>query len=158
MKVFFFLILLLNFSDLSACSCATLTKLTKEEIISANNVFIGKVVSVDSFDNTSRKVIFQISERLKTDSLLQITIYTGKGGADCGLSIKEGEKWYIFTYSYNNHSWASLCGRSALLSEHSISPNSINHKYHRLAVRNYKRNKHRAESEIQFIRKTSNSL
>lgn len=128
-----------------------MSKIAKESVANAEDIFIGKVIKIETDENQSRKIIFQISQRLKTGSTPQISIFTGLGGADCGLNIKKGQEWYIFTSKFNGKSWAGLCGRSALLSEHSIPTNSYRKKYYREAVRQYKRDKTRALSEIKFI-------
>jgi hypothetical protein len=98
----------------------------------------------------SRKITFKLTERLKTDSITQITVLTGLGDADCGLNFKEGQDWYVFTYDNNGNSWAGLCGRTALLSEHSIQ--NSNKKYNRQAVKNYRKHRKRANKEIKFIK------
>lgn len=137
--------------DLFACTCGSIPKIDKQAVVNAKDIFIGKVIRIESNDNQSTKITFQIAERLKTDSTAQISIFTGLDGADCGLNIKEGQEWYIFTSNVNGKSWAGLCSRSALLSEHSIPPNSYRKKYYRQAVRQYKRDKARAQREIKFI-------
>jgi len=128
-------------------------KIDKESVVEAEDIFIGKVIGIETKDNLSRKITFQILQRLKTNSTAQISVFTGLGGADCGLNIKEGQQWYIFTSNINGKSWAGLCSRSALLSKHSIPTNPYRKKYYKKAVRQYKRDKARAFGEIKFIHK-----
>lgn len=151
MKSILISILLLVSYDLIACDCESIPKIDKKSVANAEDIFIGKVIKIETNDNHSRKITFQISQRLKIDSTAQISVFTGLGGADCGLNIKEGQEWYIFASNFNGKAWAGLCSRSALLSEHSIPPNSYRKKYYREAIQQYKRNKARALSEIEFI-------
>jgi hypothetical protein len=131
------ILLLIPFVTVStlACSCIQLPKISNEEIKNAKNIFIGVVLKVEEVDNRSRKVTLQIIESFKTDSINQITILTGIGGADCGLYFSVGQKWYVFAHNSGNEVWASLCGRSALLSKK---------KYNKHAYR-------RAKQEINYI-------
>lgn len=151
MKSIFIILLLFTSFDLLACSCGTVSKIDEEAVGKAKDIFIGRVLKIEPFNNRSRKITFQLSVRLKTDSSTQITILTGLGDADCGLSLKEGQEWYVFTYNYDGMSWAGLCGRSALLSEHSIQ--NSNKKYYRQAVKEYNKQRKRALKEINFIKR-----
>jgi len=154
MKTVLILLFSLIYSDLLACSCSSLIpRINKRAITNAKDIFIGKVIKIEQNDSHSKRIVFQIVEALKTDSATTISVFTGLGGGDCGLTVEEGQEWYIFSYEENAQAWAGICGRSALLSEPSISPNPYSNKHEKQAIRYYNKSKIRAKREINFVRK-----
>lgn len=150
---FFISLLLFTSSHLIACSCKPLSKINDEEISKAKDIFIGKVLTVEEVDGSIQKIVFQVIERLKTTDSTQVEVINGWSAGVCGLNVKPGQEWYIFTSEYADKSWVTLCGRNALLSSPSYSENEFSNRQLRRYMRQYNKAKSRAKKEIRYIKK-----
>lgn len=95
-----------------ACRCAELDAITKQEVKDATDIFIGKVVAVDTLVN-SDKVIYSISvtETIKGEQRQERIVKTSISGAACGLTLKLGDVWFFFITSYKGELRVNMCGR-----------------------------------------------
>ncbi|MBD2714564.1 hypothetical protein KBK19_05920 [Microvirga sp. STR05] len=135
-----------------ACQCKGLKKLRKAELLNAESVFIGRVISVDSADSWNRVVVLEVIDNLKKDGRKKMSILTGGGMGDCGLPIKAGQEWYIFTQTIEGKVAATICGRSMLLND-SLASISNMHGYDNFLFEKYSDNVRRVAEEIKYIRR-----
>lgn len=153
--LFILTILLFNTVDTLACSCGELDRISKDDFDKAGEIFIGLVIKVEEDrDNWTKAVTFQVTDRLKaTGQTKEITIWTALDGAACGLSTKEGDKWYIFAYrNDDNKLVAGLCGRSVNLDK-KFRIKDYGLKYAFLEKRAWKKDLRRYKKEKRFIKK-----
>ncbi len=119
MKLFVTIILLFQLrTSLVACNCADLKPLKRQEFKKAGLVFIGKVLRIDYNEQENKKnITFEVKEWLKgNERTSKVIISTASYSASCGLSITEGESWYIFVDQEDNNSfYVGRCGRSVQL-------------------------------------------
>lgn len=139
---------------LISCSCGEIKKLTEEGVKKSPNIFIGKIINIE-IDSINYEIIatFLVSKKIKNIAKNDtIKIITSSSGASCGLGFKINQKWYIFSYEYENSLYAGLCGRSVKLNDrYKISKIGfkywwLNEKYHRKKMKRYR-------SEKRFIKK-----
>ena len=140
--------------DSIACGCSGLNKIDLDDYERAGEIFIGQVISVkEDRDNWVKEVTFEVEEKLKpTEAESEITITTALDLAACGLSTKEGDKWYIFAH-YNDQGklTAGLCGRSVNLDKKfKIADYGLKYAY--LHKRAWKKKVRRYRQEKRFIR------
>lgn len=76
----------------SACSCAPVT--TAEMVESAHTVFVGEEIARTEYRGADQwaqqAVTFQVAEAYKGQVFDQLTVTTGMGGGDCGVSPTTG--------------------------------------------------------------------
>lgn len=104
-----------------ACSCRPPAPLTMEEFLNADLVFEGKALSVETDKEQGMKVItFEVTKAHKTPrGTTKIEVTTAGNSAACGLTIEEGQNWYIWarkneeTGAYSS----GICSRSLYLAE-----------------------------------------
>ncbi|WP_426493087.1 hypothetical protein [Hymenobacter sp. 102] len=135
-----------------ACQCKELKKLGKVELVNAESVFIGRVVSIDSTDNWHKIIVFEVLDNLKKDGRKKISVSTGYGMGDCGLPIKTEQEWYIFTQIIEGKASATICGRSILLND-SIASLGNRYGYDDFMLEKHSDNIARVAAEIKYIRK-----
>ena len=99
-----------------ACSCAPAPKISETDVLAADLVFIGQIISTE---RTDRRLIatFRVSERLiSARRQKEIQIETALNSAACGLSFQENAYWYIWAAKMDNGNYVSNnCSRSAPL-------------------------------------------
>ena len=143
-------------TNLIACDCKGLSIITKEDYDQAGEIFIGRVIKIEEYkDEWKKAVTFEVIEPLKPlEEIKQITVWTAFDAAACGLSVHEGEKWYIFADKNNkNELSADLCGRSVHLNKKfNIRLRYFSEK------RIWKREIHRFKKEKKFIQQINASL
>ena len=151
--LFIFIILLLSTLETLACSCGELDPISKSDYESAGEIFIGRVTKIEEDrENWKKTVIFEIIDQLKTDKQAkEITVLTALDVGACGLSVKEGDKWYIFTYHNDKKELvAGLCGRSVNLDK-KFRIKHYGLKYAYLEKRAWKKDYRRYKKEKKFI-------
>jgi hypothetical protein len=142
-------------SDLRACDCGSLDKISAVDFEKAGEIFIGKAIrGEEEPDGLLKAVTFEVEEQLKpTESKREITIWTARDEAACGLSIKVGDKWYIFSYyNGNGQLCAGFCGRSVNLGK-KYRIRDYGFKYAFLEKMSWKKDIKRYRHEKRFIRK-----
>jgi hypothetical protein len=89
-----------------ACKCGHHS--FKEESVSSDQIFIGKVI----YKTESDKVYyhFLVTENFKGEKTDTITIQTGYGGPDCGMEFLIGKEYLV----YAKQKRTSRCQRNAL--------------------------------------------
>ncbi|WP_050184146.1 hypothetical protein [Domibacillus robiginosus] len=107
----------------AACSCVEPPGV-KEELMSSEAVFSGKVLEVEEDTSamglTTKSVLFEVNETWKGVNQSQVKITTGMGGGDCGYDFKAGQAYLV----YANHSdmfgsdglTVVICSRTAEIS------------------------------------------
>lgn len=117
-----------------ACSCVDISQEEMFEI--AEEVFVGKVTSIQSAGNfiteflsglfrkhptpSHYNVTFDISSRWKGDNTSTITIATAKLSPACGFSFEESKEYLVYANAgnfYNSEFSTSICSRTQLLEE-----------------------------------------
>ena len=151
-----FLLSIVHIDYSHGCSCDKLKRLTKNDLNKSEVIFIGTVLEVTIVDDHTMKTRFSIEEKLSNDTVLKKE-YIIWSAFDCAPKFEVGKKWYIFGYFYDNKQWSSICSRSAELSDRIIPPNPYKNKYQRQAQRDFNKNRSRAKSEINYIRKLNKS-
>lgn len=144
-------------TNIYACSCGELSKLSIEEYHNAGEVFVGRVISViENKENWEVEITFEIIEQLKpTERKNKITIRTAFGGAMCGISAEIGEKWYVFANNNDKGQLrAGLCGRSVNLDK-KFKIKELGLQYAYLGKKYWRKNKRRYKKEKRFIKKTN---
>ena len=113
---FFFV---LNASDVFACSCSLETgnKSIKEKVKEAHKdstaVFVGEVIDIiQKPDVYSVEVKFKIEKSWDNKSLKEVTIFTGRGGGDCGYKFEVGKKYLVYAYG-NKELATNICTRTS---------------------------------------------
>lgn len=153
--IFILIILLFNTVKIISCSCGSLEPISKTDYESAGEIFIGRVIEViEDREKWTKAVTFEIIDQLKTtEQVKKITIWTALDGSACGLSTKEGERWYIFAYKNDNNKLvAGLCGRSVNLDK-KFRIKDYGLKYAHLQKKNWKKDFRRYKKEKRFVKK-----
>lgn len=104
-----------------ACSCRPPSPLTIEEFLNADLVFEGKIVKVETDKEGHMKTItFDITKNYKTPKrMTTVAITTAGSSAACGLTVEEGQAWYIWA-NKNEESGAysaGICSRSLQMAD-----------------------------------------
>jgi antitoxin component YwqK of YwqJK toxin-antitoxin module len=151
MKLILALFLALVSLDTLACSCGGFKKVSAQDILYYDLILEGRVISVteinsEDFYPAEKRVLVKILNQYfgnyKSDT---ITITTGVGGGDCGLSFKSNEKWLIFANSNNDENYASLCSKSI---KRNFS-NSIKYRNRKNYVNRYSHKTKHVKDKIQ---------
>jgi hypothetical protein len=111
--------------DAYACECARI-KPPCEAYGSASAVFIGVVVGEapipaqdEQYQYRQRSVSFAIEEIFHGIQGTAAEVITGKGGGDCGVEFKRGERYLVYTYTnpQDNKLHTNICTRTRALSQ-----------------------------------------
>jgi hypothetical protein len=101
-------ILFLTPSIGSACTCGlpypirTLKQQVSEARRLSAGIFAGEVVEViDNPEALYVVVKLRVIESWKPVTAKEATVYTGRGGGDCGYSFQIGENYLVYAYKYN---------------------------------------------------------
>ena len=121
--IFIFGLLIFPQIDVIACSCSlpipkrTLNEQVKIERKSSDAIFIGEVLEVK--DNKFSFIVkIKVESNWKGDKDAEVTIFTGKGGGDCGYPFQVGESYLIYASKLDNGNLTTnICRRTKLLSE-----------------------------------------
>ena len=121
MKLFLVLITLTCAThSLIACSCGPQAKLRKNDVKHADLIFVGTIIN-NMLDTTLHKriILFEVSEGLKgTTKGERITIMTNPSSAGCGITVTNGESWYIYSFPpfpFDAPREVDICGRNKRL-------------------------------------------
>jgi hypothetical protein len=100
------------------------------EFAEADAVFIGQVTRIQDEWNSATppssqidlqhygyRVYFAVISSWKGVSTATVEVTTGYGGGDCGYSFSVGEKYVVYAYRKPNGLRASICSRTAELSQ-----------------------------------------
>lgn len=103
------LVVALQPGEASACSCAPSD--TGEMVERATFVFVGREVAREITKNPwpSVAVTFEVIEAYKGDVGTEITVWTGGGDADCGVSPQSGLVG-IAAYADGDRTMIDICG------------------------------------------------
>ncbi len=103
-----------------ACTCALpLSNLThKQQVKKAKNessaVFVGKVMKVvRNPDEFGVSVKFQVDKIWKGKLSRDVTIFTGRGGGDCGYQFEVGGTYLVYATGVRERLSTSICLRTA---------------------------------------------
>jgi hypothetical protein len=105
------------------CSCAPPGSV-EESFAEASAVFVGRVVSRDSFSEFSEDLDFwnpgyafhfSLDYVWKGDLVDTATVFTGSGGGDCSFPFERGERYVVYAYEYDGRLIANLCSRTTTL-------------------------------------------
>lgn len=107
----------------SACSCAYLPSV-EEEFELSKAIFSGKVVDIKEKQSlkgdTTKSVLFEVTNTWKGVEQSQVIITTGQGGGDCGYNFIKGEEYLVYaneSIMYGTKSLIStICNRTYVLS------------------------------------------
>ena len=106
-------------SRLEACSCAG-PGLACEAAWQADAVFVGRVVAVDSLPAAAaagRRVDMTVVESFSGFQLSQVSVFTGYGSTDCGVSFDMGESYLVYAHqSREGRFTTSSCTRTSSVS------------------------------------------
>lgn len=106
-------------STTSACSCVELPSV-EEEFERSKAVFSGKVIDIIENQNSTKSVLFEVTNTWKGVEETQIIITTGQGGGDCGINFKVGVDYLVYANEstmYGEKSLVSItCDRTNELS------------------------------------------
>ncbi len=99
-----------------ACSCLPPPS-PLAAVESADAVFVGRVLSVDSTDPENRfahlEVVLEVREAFKgTDGLSQVSVFTASDGALCGFGFSVGESYVVYANRRQDGLWSGLCSRT----------------------------------------------
>ncbi len=113
-KVKFSILLILTLSSLikysEACSCIMPTPDLSKAFKDYTNIFFGKVAAVTEEKNAS---LPENEYKIKFVGILNFkgknpeggdSYYTNKSSAACGVSVKVGEEWIVYTNPYDSKS------------------------------------------------------
>jgi len=86
----------------------------EDHIEDSKYIFIAQITSVEKVNeiigvkpaSSGIKAQFKSSDALKGNPTELGFLYSGSGGGDCGLQLKEGDKYLFFT----NNGYVSICG------------------------------------------------
>lgn len=148
------ILLIFGATETFACGCNGLKKINSTDYNDAGEIFIGRVISVvENREKWEKEVTFEVIDKLKpTEEKKEITITTGFDVGSCGLSINEGDKWYVFaSVSNKGLLYAGLCGRSLHLDKR-FKIRDYGIKYAFLEKRAWRKKHKRVRKEKQFIR------
>jgi hypothetical protein len=123
--------ILLSFSlanqTVKACTCAG-TRSTCESYGSANAVFVGTVVGVrvnksqksneraEEIDWTPVAFKFVVEQPYLGVAGIQVEVFTGRGGGDCGYNFQVGQRYLVYANAYQNKLSTGICSRTKLYS------------------------------------------
>lgn len=136
--------------DCHSCTCKSIDKITLDEILNAETVFIGTINSI-VFDEANHKKIanFGVSKIIiGSQNQSEFSIETNIDGASCGLDFKVGQKWYIYAHNFEGKLHTGLCSRNVQLSK----VNSKTKKYI-IGRKNYRKSKMRVRQDISAFKK-----
>ncbi len=114
MKKIFLTCLLISSVPTFACSCYEMT--LEKHFESVKNVYYGQLISAQyeapnkENDWPSVSGIIDIKDVLKGEKLEQISIKTGLGGGDCGISLTVGKYYSLFVN--RSDEYISICDAS----------------------------------------------
>jgi hypothetical protein len=80
-------------------------------------VFVGRVIEIvqkpESYDVL---VKFRVENSWKTKLPLEVIVFTGRGGGDCGFRFEAGESYLVFAYGSDQSLSTNICQRTVALS------------------------------------------
>jgi hypothetical protein len=125
--VLFAAILFFPISTIGAydCACARVRP-PCEQYGSASAVFIGVVIGDQSsygqngeYQFQKRSVSFAVEETFLGPQRTSAEVITGRGGGDCGVGFKRGERYLVYTYTnpQDNKLYTNICMRTRALSQ-----------------------------------------
>ena len=97
---------------------SSLSQQVKQARKEARAVFSGKVLEI-----IVKPQIYHVEVKVKVESSWEeslpeeVTVFTGRGGGDCGFHFEVGESYLVFAYGSGNGSlWTNICQRTAGIS------------------------------------------
>ena len=109
-----------------ACSCFMPGAVSVDELLESPLVFYGTAIEVeevlsekdesDPFSRTlqERRMVFRIDQWVKGEEDAETVVVTTQGSSSsCGIYVKQGESWVIWTYEYKSKYYTGLCTRSS---------------------------------------------
>ncbi len=112
MKKIITLIILFIGVSVSACSCLK-SKFGKKDYANASYIVQGKILKIVTDTVAYQKVItLEVYKTYKGDQKETLEIRTGMGGGDCGLMVKQGDKWLLFVNTFNGKNNVSICDKN----------------------------------------------
>jgi hypothetical protein len=111
--------------DAVACTCAVpdpglpLKRQVRMALNESRAVFSGKVLEVTEDTETLSVVVRIKVERVwKGSPPAQVSIFTGRGGGDCGYGFEVGESYLVYAHKRGEDGLGTnICQRTAKLSE-----------------------------------------
>jgi hypothetical protein len=101
-RAFLFFTTLFMSSYVGACSCVR-PYTVKDNVASANQVFVGRVLATKKFSSHPRlpgwpgvQAEVEVVQNLKGNSQKRTTIITGKGNGACGVPMRTGMSYVFF--------------------------------------------------------------
>jgi hypothetical protein len=102
-----------------ACTCARRAT-PCESYGAAGAVFVGTVTGVRTENRSSKNEInwrplafkFTVEHSYLGVDGTAVEVFTGRGGGDCGLPFRIGERYLVYAYRYENKLSTSICSRT----------------------------------------------
>lgn len=121
------IIVLLAGPAANACSCAG-TSAPCESYGTASAVFAGTVIGERTserpkqgdrteIDWTPRAVKFSVEQAFSGVTGTEVEVFTGRGGGDCGVGFRMGQRYLVYAYRHENKLSTSICTRTRLFSQ-----------------------------------------
>lgn len=103
----------------NACTCARRAT-PCESYGAAAAVFVGTVKGVRTEDRSSKNEInwgplafkFAVEHSYLGVDGTEVEVFTGRGGGDCGVSFRTGERYLVYAYGSENKLSTSICSRT----------------------------------------------
>lgn len=135
-----------------ACRCTELKELTQQELNQATDIFIGKVMAVDTLVNSQKiSVLISLKESIKGNKQNEKVVSTEISGAACGLSLKVGQEWFFFITEYNGDLRVNMCGRHLNVTKPRFRLCKKKRGLNALTKERYKENLHKVDQYKEFI-------
>jgi len=123
----FVVVVLLASATANACTCAG-SGAPCESFGAAAAVFAGTVIGERTseqpkqrdqidIDWTPRAVKFSVEQAYSGVTGTEIEVFTGRGGGDCGVRFKAGQRYLVYAYRYQDKLTTSICTRTKPFSQ-----------------------------------------
>ncbi|MEQ1763536.1 MAG: hypothetical protein ABL984_10370 [Pyrinomonadaceae bacterium] len=86
----------------------------------ANAVFAGAVISIEKRSDFTRVAVLRVESVWKGlgRKEIEVTVFTGNGGGDCGFPFRIGEKYLIYAhFNSSKNLGANICSRTKIFAE-----------------------------------------
>lgn len=154
MKILLVLVMTFFLGSISlACSCLPNKKITKSEVENSTDVFIGKVVSIDTLPSRTQLVVkFKVNKTYKGAEDKFVEVRTAIHSAACGVSVEVGEKWYVFAKESKGKININSCGRHVDLTKPKCWWFAEEKKIAKAIKKQYKAQKKANKEEVKFVK------
>lgn len=135
-----------------ACSCLPKVQVTKAEVENSSDIFIGEVISIDTIKGSTQLLVkLEVRKSYKGAEDKFIEVRTAMSSAACGVSVNEGETWYVFAKESNGKININSCGRHVDLTKPKCWWFAEDKKIAKAVKKQYKIQKKAIKKELDLV-------